>query len=54
MQRGKRDGRFEFTLNKGSHSSGNLINLQQTSAIARISMGTTLIEMGEDVDILLV
>ncbi len=48
------EGRFEFSLNQGSHSSGNLINLQQTSALAKIPIGTTLIEIGDEVEILLV
>jgi len=48
------EGRYEFSLNKGAHNSGNLINLQQTNALAKIPVGEQLIEIGEEVEILLV
>lgn len=48
------EGKYEFSLNKGSHNSGNLINLQQTNALAKIGVGEYLIEIGEEVEILLV
>ncbi|MBD2499272.1 molybdopterin molybdotransferase MoeA [Anabaena azotica] len=46
------DGRYEFHKAGGSHSSGNLINLAQTNALALIPVGKTLISPGEDVLVL--
>ena len=36
------DGQYEFHLAGGSHSSGNLINLAQTNALAIVPMGVTV------------
>lgn len=49
-----RDGLYEFSLAGGNHSSGNLINLAQTNALAVIPVGTTLIPQGELVQVMLV
>jgi molybdopterin molybdotransferase len=46
------DGQYHFTLSSGSHSSGNLINLVGTNALALIPMGTTIIHAGKKVKIL--
>ncbi|WP_373481062.1 gephyrin-like molybdotransferase Glp [Geminocystis sp.] len=48
------EGYYQFTLAQGSHNSGNLVNLQNINALAIIPQGTNLIEIGDDVDILLV
>jgi len=48
------EGYYQFTLAQGSHNSGNLVNLQNINALAIIPVGTNLIEIGDDVDILLV
>ncbi|PMB08609.1 hypothetical protein CEN49_09290, partial [Fischerella thermalis CCMEE 5273] len=37
----------------GSQSSGNLINLAQTNALAAMSVGQTFISSGEEVQVLL-
>ncbi|MEM8639857.1 MAG: gephyrin-like molybdotransferase Glp [Cyanobacteria bacterium P01_G01_bin.54] len=42
----------EFSLAGGSHSSGNLINLAQTNALAVVPVGTTVIEAGDRVQVL--
>ncbi len=47
-------GEFEFQLAGGSHSSGNLINLAQTNALAVVPIGQTQIAAGAPVQILLV
>ncbi|MEA5503645.1 gephyrin-like molybdotransferase Glp [Halotia wernerae UHCC 0503] len=50
------DGVYEFYQASGSHSSGNLINLAQTNALAVLPVGKVLISPGEEVlvfDILL-
>ncbi len=47
-------GHYQFNLAKGSHNSGNLVNLQQINALAIIPTGTNLIEIGDDVQIMLV
>lgn len=47
-------GHYQFTIAKGSHNSGNLVNLQNINALAIIPIGTNLIEIGDDVEILLV
>jgi len=48
------NGQLEFTLSKGSHSSGNLINLAGTTALARIPQGVSTIAAGSDIQVLLV
>lgn len=47
-------GHYQFTIAKGSHNSGNLVNLQEINALAIIPIGTNLIEIGDDVQIMLV
>ena len=42
-----------FNLAGGSHSSGNLINLAQTNALARISVGQKLISRGNQTQVML-
>ncbi|WP_427162737.1 gephyrin-like molybdotransferase Glp [Aliinostoc sp. HNIBRCY26] len=46
------DGVYEFHQAGGRHSSGNLINLVQTNALAVMRVGQTLISPGEEVQIL--
>jgi len=46
------DGKYEFHLAAGSHSSGNLINLAQTNGLAVLPIGQTLITAGEEVKVL--
>lgn len=46
------DGIYQFRKAGGSHSSGNLINLAQTNALAVIPVGTTLISPGDEVLVL--
>ncbi|BAY27925.1 molybdenum cofactor synthesis domain-containing protein [Calothrix sp. NIES-2100] len=46
------DGVYEFHKAGGSHSSGNLINLAQTNALAVIPVGKTLISPGGEVEVL--
>jgi molybdopterin molybdotransferase len=46
------DGSYEFHLAGGSHSSGNLINLAQTTCLAVVPVGQTLIPAGESVQVL--
>ena len=48
------EGQYEFHLAGGSHSSGNLINLAQTNALAIAPIGQTHIAAGETVQIMLV
>jgi molybdopterin molybdotransferase len=43
---------YEFGLAKGSHSSGNLINLSQTNALAVIPIGKTSVAPGELVTVM--
>ncbi len=47
-----KEGIYKFELAGGSHSSGNLINLAQTNALAMISMGTKFIPAGEKVKVM--
>ena len=47
------EGKYQFTPAGGSHSSGNLINLAQTNALAVVAIGTTLISAGASVQVLL-
>lgn len=49
-----KDGYYQFTTAQGSYSSGNLINLKGVNGLAIIPVGTNLIEIGDDVEILLV
>ncbi|MEH2121020.1 molybdopterin molybdotransferase MoeA [Nostoc sp.] len=46
------DGVYEFHKAGGSHSSGNLINLAQTNALAVVPVGKTLISPQEEVQVL--
>ncbi len=46
------DGLYHFQVAGGSHSSGNLINLAQTNALAILPVGKTLISPGEEVQVL--
>lgn len=48
------NGSYQFQLAGGSHSSGNLINLAQTNALAIVPIGQTVIAAGTPVQILLV
>jgi molybdopterin molybdotransferase len=45
-------GTYEFHLAGGSHNSGNLINLAQTTGLAVVPVGQTLISAGEPVQVL--
>ncbi|HHP7244714.1 MAG TPA: gephyrin-like molybdotransferase Glp [Elainellaceae cyanobacterium] len=47
-------GAYEFQLPGGSHSSGNLINLAQTNALAIVPIGETTISAGQPVQIMLI
>lgn len=47
------NGVYQFQVAGGSHSSGNLINLAQTNALAVIPVGQKLINQGEKVQVLL-
>ncbi len=46
------DGVYQFQLAGGSHSSGNLINLAQTNALAVIPVGEKVIAAGNSVKVL--
>lgn len=46
------EGVYEFHLAGGSHSSGNLINLAQTNALAVVPIGQTSISAGETIQIM--
>ncbi|MBW4557035.1 MAG: molybdopterin molybdotransferase MoeA [Trichormus sp. ATA11-4-KO1] len=46
------DGVYEFHKAGGSHSSGNLINLAQTNALAVLPVGKTVISPQEEVQVL--
>ncbi|HEY9639479.1 MAG TPA: gephyrin-like molybdotransferase Glp [Coleofasciculaceae cyanobacterium] len=48
------NGKYEFHLAGGSHSSGNLINLAQTNSLAVLPIGQTLKPAGEAIQIMLV
>jgi molybdopterin molybdotransferase len=48
------NGHFEFRLAQGSHSSGNLINLAGTNALAVVPVGTTTIAADALVNVMLV
>lgn len=45
-------GTYQFHLASGSHSSGNLINLAQTTGLAVLPVGQTFIGVGEPVQVL--
>lgn len=47
------DGRYAFELAAGSHSSGNLINLARTNALAIVPVGQREIAAGSEVEVLL-
>ena len=47
------EGVPEFSLAGGSHSSGNLINLSQTNALAVVPIGQTSIAIGESIRVML-
>ena len=47
------DGKYEFALAGGSHSSGNLINLAQTNGLA-IALGQKSIVKGKEVKVMLI
>ncbi len=46
------DGIYQFELAGGSHSSGNLINLAQTTALAVIPVGVPTIPPGDPIQVL--
>jgi molybdopterin molybdotransferase len=48
------DGQYEFDLAGGSHSSGNLINLAQTTGLAIVPVGQELIPQGSKVKVMLI
>ncbi|MGB5634636.1 MAG: gephyrin-like molybdotransferase Glp [Waterburya sp.] len=48
------NGKYEFTLTGGSHSSGNLINLAQTNGLAIIPVGQKLITVEEEIRAMLI
>ncbi len=48
------DGKYEFALAGGSHSSGNLINLAQTNGLAIAPVGQKLISEGKEVRVMLI
>ena len=45
-------GNYEFALAGGSHSSGNLINLAQTNALAVVPVGEKLITVGTKIKVM--
>ncbi len=49
-----KEGQYHFTPAPGSQSSGNLVNLSQTNALARLSVGQGTILPGQPVAVLLV
>ncbi len=48
------NGKYEFTLAGGSHSSGNLINLAQTNGLAIVPVGQKLITVEEEIRVMLI
>jgi molybdopterin molybdotransferase len=46
------NGVYEFYQAAGNLSSGNLINLAQTNALAVLPVGKTLVSIGEEVLVL--
>jgi molybdopterin molybdotransferase len=47
------EGDYEFQLAGGNRSSGNLINLARTNSFAVLSVGQTLVPVGEQVKVLI-
>ncbi|MEO1670603.1 MAG: gephyrin-like molybdotransferase Glp [Cyanobacteria bacterium J06631_2] len=47
-------GKYEFALAGGSHSSGNLINLAHTNALAIVPVGIKAIVADEEVEVMLI
>jgi molybdopterin molybdotransferase len=47
------EGQLVFSLAKGSHSSGNLINLAGTTALAQVPQGTSEIAAHSEIQVLL-
>ena len=48
------NGKYEFSLAGGSHSSGNLINLAQTNGLAIVPFGQKLITVEEEIRVMLI
>jgi molybdopterin molybdotransferase len=48
------EGKYEFALAGGSHSSGNLINLAQTTGLAIVPVNQNLIPQGSEVKVMLI
>jgi molybdopterin molybdotransferase len=48
------EGKYQFALAGGSHSSGNLINLAQTNALAIVPIGEQLIAAGSEARVMLI
>ena len=46
------NGKYEFALAGGSHSSGNLINLAQTNGLAVVPLGKKLITAGAEIEVM--
>ncbi len=46
------NGRYEFSLAGGSHSSGNLMNLSQTNGLAVLTLEKSSIKAGEPVQVM--
>ncbi|MEM6404449.1 MAG: molybdopterin molybdenumtransferase MoeA, partial [Cyanobacteria bacterium P01_D01_bin.116] len=46
------DGVYQFSAAGGSKSSGNLINLAQTNALAVLKVGKSSVNAGEEVEVL--
>ncbi|WP_069791740.1 gephyrin-like molybdotransferase Glp [Cyanobacterium sp. IPPAS B-1200] len=48
------DGKYNFSLSRGLHNSGNLVNLQQTNGLAILPVGVSHVNQGEKIKIMLV
>ena len=48
------NGKYEFALAGGSHSSGNLINLAQTNGLAIMPIAQKLMTKGDEVQVMLI
>ncbi|AFZ46831.1 molybdopterin molybdochelatase [Cyanobacterium stanieri PCC 7202] len=48
------DGQHQFNVSRGLHLSGNLINLQQTNALAILPVGVTEVNQGEKIMMMMV
>ena len=46
-------GNWEFCLAPGIHNSANLVNLAGTTALAVVPVGTKTVELGEEIDVML-